>query len=79
MIPEQRIINRILPPRPIKDVWATIDATMRNRKREQLQANWLNRMTRRYNLVRYDDRLSEVVLPSRNDPRFAIDTTAAAM
>lgn len=72
-------LNRILPPRSIKDVWATIDATMRNRKRNQLQADWLRKMAQRYNLVRYDERLRQVVLPSRHDPRFAPDTTAAAM
>jgi hypothetical protein len=32
-------------------------------------------MSQRYGLVRYDDRLNTVRLPSRNDPRFAAEST----
>jgi hypothetical protein len=70
-------LDKILPPRPLHEAWSSIDATMRQQRLDNLQRAWVAKTTVRYQLVRYDDRLRNVRLPSRFDPRFADDTTGA--
>ncbi len=69
-------LNRIVPPPPLQEMASAIDATLRRLRRENMQRSWVEKMSQRYGLVRYDDRLNTVRLPSRNDPRFAADSTS---
>ena len=71
-------LDKIAPPRPLQEVSSAIDATLREQDRENRLLSWLRKMTQRYQLTRYDDRLRTLRLPSRLDPRFIEDITAGA-
>jgi parvulin-like peptidyl-prolyl isomerase len=66
-------LDQIAPPKPLNQVWSMIAAQLREQDRQRQEQQWFDAMARRYNLVRYDNRLRQVVLPARST--FA-DTTA---